>query len=149
MLVAAAQFARPPALLSVYTSAGPIPEATGAVGPKLRLLVSPVLACVLQTGFFWEPSVTVILWFRVVPALKLAWVPPPSPQTMKSAVVQALCRFRTLSAAVAFALPPGDVSTTVSVPPWAVPVRVVPCSCAAVIAGAELLALLIQQLVPD
>jgi hypothetical protein len=149
MLVAAAQAAEPPELLSEYTSAGPAPEAAGAVGPKLRLLVSPVLACVLQTGFFWEPSLTVILWTNVVPPLKFACVEQQSPQTMKSAVFHAFCRFRTLSAAVAFAVPPGDVSTTVSVPPWAVPFRVVFCSCAAVIAGAVVLALLNQQLLPD
>src|SRR6516225_1199186 len=138
MLVAAAQVASPPELLSVYTSAGPAPEAIGAVGPKLRLLVSPVLTCVVQAGFVWEPSVTVILWTSVVPALKAACVEQQSPQTMKSFAFQALCRFRTLSAAVAFALPPGEVSTTASVPPWAVAVSVVFCSCAAVIAEAVL-----------
>ena len=60
MLVAAAQAPNPPVLLSEYTSAGPAPEAAGAVGPKLRLFVSPVLACVLHTGFLFDPSVTVM-----------------------------------------------------------------------------------------
>src|SRR5262249_7833152 len=41
--VAAAQsVGAPPALLSVTNSAGPGPDAGGAVGPKLRLFVSPV-----------------------------------------------------------------------------------------------------------
>jgi hypothetical protein len=71
-------------LLSVYTSAGAAPEAAGVVGPKLRLLVSPVLTCVVQTGFFWEPSLKVILWTSVVPALKAACFEQQSPQTMKS-----------------------------------------------------------------
>jgi hypothetical protein len=72
-----------------------------------------------------------------------------SPQTMKSTVFQALDTFSTLSAAIAFAPPPGEVNTTVSVPPCAVAVRVVLCNCAAVIAGAGVLVLLIQQLLPD
>jgi hypothetical protein len=53
-----------------------------------------------------------------------------------------------LSFAVAFALPPGLVSTTVSVVAEAVPVSVVPCSWAAVIAAAPELALLKKQLLP-
>jgi hypothetical protein len=42
-MVAAAQFdGDPPALLSVNNTAGPGSGAAGALGPKLRLLVSPV-----------------------------------------------------------------------------------------------------------
>ena len=50
-VVAAAQFeVAPPAMLSVKMTAGPGAVAVGAVGPKLRLLVSPVKPCATQVG---------------------------------------------------------------------------------------------------
>lgn len=50
-VVAAEQKAgAPPAVLSVANSAGPGADALGALGPKLRLLVSPVKPSAWQVG---------------------------------------------------------------------------------------------------
>jgi hypothetical protein len=151
MLVAALHLVArdtPPALLWLKKSAGPTPEAAGAPGPKLRLFVSPVKPVATHVGAFRVPSFIVSLGTTVVPALKLACALQQSPTMFHSAVFQLCDKLTTLSFAVAFALPPGLVSTTVSVVADAVPVSVVPCSWAAVIAAAPELALLKKQLLP-
>jgi hypothetical protein len=107
-------------------SAGPGCDAAGGFGPKLRLFVSAVNPCAKQLGGFRDPEITLVLGTIVVPLLKLAWVEQQSPQRIHSAVFQLCDRLTTLSAAIAVAGPPGEVNTTESVVPEALPVSVVP-----------------------
>src|SRR5262249_1097148 len=130
-------------------TAGPGPVAAGAGSAKLRLLVSAVKPCATQVGLLSVPLLTRVRVTTVVPALKLVALEQQSPKMLNSAVFHCSDRLTTVSAAMALALPPGEVSTTGSVAAPAVPVSVVPCSCAAVTAGARVLAELNQQLFPD
>src|SRR5439155_26664003 len=116
----------PPPLLSVKMSAGPGGDAAGAFGPKLRLLVSAVKPRARQFGGSGDPEITLVLGTIDVPALKFAWPEQQSPQTIHSTVFQLCDKLTTLSAAVAVAVPPAVVSTTLSVVAVAEPVSVVP-----------------------
>src|ERR1043166_7962512 len=129
-------------------TAGPGADAAGALGPKLRLLVSAVKPWVTQVGASVPPLFTRVRVTTVVPALKLAWFEQQSPKMLNSAVFHCCSRLSTLSTAAAAALPPADISRTLSVPPATLPLRVVPCSCAAVTAGAGALTELKKQLLP-
>jgi hypothetical protein len=93
-------------------------------------------------GKLLAPAFTLVLTTSVDPALKLAWESQQSPKTFHSTVFQPWAKLSTLSATVAIAVPLVVVSTTVSESPAAVPVSVVPCSCAAGTAGAIELSLL-------
>ncbi len=145
------------ALLSENTIAGNVEAGTRAgnfeagagsgVPSKKRLFVSPVKPSRTQVGgrSMLAPAFTLVLTTSVDPALKLACLKQQSPKMFHSTVFQACAKLSTLSAAVAVAAPPAVVSTTVSVSPAAVPVSVVPCSCAAGTAGALELLLLKKQ----
>src|SRR5437879_13165194 len=116
----------PPAILSVTMRAGPGGDARGGFGPKLRLLVSPVVPPGTQLGGVCVPEIILVLGTIAVPALKLAWDKQQSPQRIHSTVFQLCDKLTTLSLAIAVAGPPGDVSTTESVAAEALPVSVVP-----------------------
>jgi len=110
-VLAAAQFeAAPPALLSMNRSAGSVGKGTtGAVGPKLRLLVSAVKPIGTQLGATALPSPTVTLLTILEPLLKVALPPPPSPATMNSAV------FQLAAALTAFSPVPANISPVADV----------------------------------
>jgi hypothetical protein len=135
-LVAAAHAdSAPPALLSVNKVAGNCPGVeAGAVGPKLRLFVSPVKLFARQDGAFLVPLFTLVLTTRADPALKSAWDPQPSPKILNSATSQACARLRMLSAAlVEKGVAPTHI-VTASLPPFmAAPLRSMFCSVVFVI----------------
>src|SRR4051812_47452833 len=84
-------------LLSVTITAGPGGDAPGAVGGKLRLLVSPVKPRATQLGAPVPPYIISVFITMVAPLLKFAWPPPPKPTTQNSAIVQPDAAFTELS----------------------------------------------------
>src|SRR5580698_5787920 len=94
MFVNAEQFGvgRGLALLSRNTIPGdPAPPLTAKgqqVVMSVRLLVSPVVPDCWQVGALVVPLSMLVLTARVPPELNVAALPPPSPRTLNSAVLQ-------------------------------------------------------------